>query len=155
MLARARLSLPQSLACEWEPWSPQCKRSLASFLIILKLLPAGLTLGSASELRPEGGCSLPGASALLFAPTVPEKVSNLQEYEDHKKRKYLRALASFQEELEQIGVVRPCSCLLCCCSIPWVGRCVPTVPSLLSPLSVLSVSPQQMDGITAGRVQGT
>ncbi|NP_001414613.1 coiled-coil domain-containing protein 180 isoform X1 [Rattus norvegicus] len=35
---------------------------------------------------------------------VPEKVSNLQEYEDHKKRKYLRALASFQEELEQIGV---------------------------------------------------
>jgi hypothetical protein len=45
-------------------------------------------------------------------------VSNLQEQEEFKKRKYLSALASFQEELEQIGVVRPCSSLLRCCSIP-------------------------------------
>lgn len=35
---------------------------------------------------------------------VPEKVSDLQALEEYKKRKYLSALASFQEELEQIGV---------------------------------------------------
>lgn len=35
---------------------------------------------------------------------VPEKVSDLQAQEDYKKRNYLSALASFQEELEQIGV---------------------------------------------------
>ncbi|XP_028626104.1 coiled-coil domain-containing protein 180 [Grammomys surdaster] len=35
---------------------------------------------------------------------VPERVSDLQAQEEYKKRKYLSALASFQEELEQIGV---------------------------------------------------
>ncbi|EDL02385.1 mCG14146 [Mus musculus] len=39
-----------------------------------------------------------------IVPQLTERVSNLQEQEEFKKRKYLSALASFQEELEQIGV---------------------------------------------------
>lgn len=86
-------------------------------------------------------------------------MSDLQEQEDFKKRKYLSALASFQEELEQIGVVRTCSPLLRSCSIPG-GRGVRSLfpASLLLPVSLMSsVSHQNIDRWShreEGHVQG-
>lgn len=106
--------------------------------------------GLPCELRPACGCSLPcglpGSTALsrqahqlCCCLAVSEKRSSitLQAQEEYKKKKHLSAVASFQQEIEQIGVVRPCSSPLCSCGMPWVGRCVFIVPSLPSPAPCL------------------
>lgn len=115
--------------------------------------------GLPCELRPACGCSLPcglpGSTALsrqahqlCCCPAVSEKRSSitLQAQEEYKKKKHLSAVASFQQEIEQIGVVRPCSSSLCSCGMPWVWGGVfslsPASLLLLPAWVVLSVSPK-------------
>lgn len=100
------------------------------------------------------------AHQLCCGPAVSEKRRSiiLQAQEEFKKRKYLSALKSFQEEIEQIGVVRPCSRLLCSVAFPgWRGviSLSPIFLLLLSPWVVLDVTPKQRHRWNhRGRVQG-